>query len=102
MKIDRTIPGWSCVPFCAGFGVAVPVTGDTGYFWFFSANNVEVTVKVLDGTAVNGHFWVFASGMTNLHTAMTVTDLVTRAVKTYVKPANMAFQPVQDTTAFTP
>ncbi|HXO42065.1 MAG TPA: hypothetical protein VN999_11480, partial [Thermoanaerobaculia bacterium] len=30
-----------------------------GYFWFFDPSNVELTVKVLDGRAVNGHFWVF-------------------------------------------
>src|SRR6185369_12399424 len=32
-----------------GFGTAVPLSGDTGYFWFFSPSNVEAVVKVLDG-----------------------------------------------------
>ena len=29
---------------------AVPVTTDSGYFWFFGPDNVELMVKVLDGT----------------------------------------------------
>jgi hypothetical protein len=39
----------------SGTGVAVPLTGNTGYFWFFNSSNVELMVKVLDGDAVNGH-----------------------------------------------
>ncbi len=31
-----------------GAGQAVPLTGDTGYFWFFDPANVEAVVKVLD------------------------------------------------------
>jgi PKD repeat protein len=42
-----------------GVGTAVPLTGDTGYFWFFTPNNVELVVKAVDGMAVNGNYWVF-------------------------------------------
>ncbi|HBL25905.1 MAG TPA: hypothetical protein DD490_03620, partial [Acidobacteria bacterium] len=43
-----------------GAGKAVPLSGgDTGYFWFFDAGNVEVVLKVLDGRPLNGKFWVF-------------------------------------------
>ncbi len=49
----------------SGAGQAVRVTADTAYLWFFSAANVEVLVKVLDGCALApGHFWVFAGGLT--------------------------------------
>src|SRR4029450_4207291 len=37
-----------------GSGQAVQLTNDTGYFWFFSDNNVELIVKVLDARAFNG------------------------------------------------
>lgn len=37
-----------------------------GYFWFFDSDNVEVTVKVLDGRAVDGKLWLFVTGMTDL------------------------------------
>ena len=33
----------------AGRATPVPLTADTGYFWFFDAANVELVVKVLDG-----------------------------------------------------
>ncbi|MGE5232857.1 MAG: hypothetical protein ACM3OB_02010, partial [Acidobacteriota bacterium] len=48
--------------------VAIPVamSEDAGYFWFFARDNVEVTVKLLDGTAVNGSHWFFAASMTDL------------------------------------
>jgi hypothetical protein len=84
----------------SGPGQAVPLTSDTGYFWFFSANNVEMIIKVVDGTAVNGKFWVFAAGLTNVNVVITVTDTKTGAVKTYTNPQGTAFQPIQDTGAF--
>ncbi len=32
----------------SGAGMAMPLTGDSGYFWFFNADNIELVVKVLD------------------------------------------------------
>jgi hypothetical protein len=83
-------------------GAATPalMTGDTGYFWFFSSDNVEMVVKVLDGRGVNGHFWVFASGLTNVQVDLFVLDTSTHVVKTYQNPLGTAFQPIQDTSAF--
>ncbi len=82
-----------------GAGQAVPLTGDTGYFWFFDANNVEVVLKTLDGRAVNGHWWAFYASLSNVQYVITVTDIVTGATKTYVNPAGR-FASVGDTTAF--
>ena len=59
--------GWTTPQGQSGAGQAVTLTGDTGYFWFFSANNVEVVVKVVDGRAFNSRFWVFAGGLTNVN-----------------------------------
>ena len=83
----------------AGTGTAVPITDDTGYFWFFDASNIEVVAKVLDGCGVNGRHWVFAGGLTNLETTLTITDTQTGAVKPYSNPPGTAFAPIQDTTA---
>ena len=55
-----------------GIPVAVPITRESGYFTFFGPDNVEVTVKILDGRAVNGRYWVFISGMTDLEFTATV------------------------------
>lgn len=66
----------------AGQGRAVPTPSsqpstDTGYFWFFDPDDVGVVVKVLDGRQINGSFWVFASGLTNVEYTVRVTDTET-------------------------
>jgi hypothetical protein len=82
-----------------GVGQAVYLTGDTGYFWFFSAANVELVVKVLDGRPVNNHFWVFYGALSDVEYTLTVTDTESGQVKTYFNPPhNLAS--VADTTAF--
>jgi hypothetical protein len=37
-------------------GVSGGSRSDTGFFWFFSPDNVEIALKILDGTAHNGHY----------------------------------------------
>ena len=83
-----------------GGGHAVALTEDTGYFWFFSSNNVEMIVKVLDGRALNNNFWFFAGGLTNVKVFITVTDTQAGLVKVYLNPQATAFQPIQDTGPF--
>jgi ELWxxDGT repeat protein len=83
-----------------GAGTAVPLSGgDTGYFWFFSAANVEVVLKVLDGRGVNGRFWVFYGALSNVEYELTVTDTETGTVKTYRNPSGRLAS-VADTGAF--
>jgi len=53
---------------------AVQLTSDSGYFWLFNPENIEVTVKLLDGHLVNGHYWLFLAGMTDLGLSVTVTN----------------------------
>ena len=84
-----------------GPGLAVPLTADTGYFWFFDPDNVEVIVKVLDACAPPfQHFWVFCGGLTNLGVELTVTDELTGEARSYSNHLGSAFQPIRDTTAF--
>jgi hypothetical protein len=84
----------------SGAGQAAAITRDTGRFSFFQASNVEVVVKVIDACALDGHFWVFAAGLTNVRTVLTVTDTTTSATRTYQKPNGPPFAPIQDTAAF--
>jgi hypothetical protein len=70
-----------------GTGNGVALTADSGYFWFFAHDNVEVVVKVLDGRASNGHYWVFYGGLTDVGFTLTVTDTATGAVRTFEHPA---------------
>jgi hypothetical protein len=83
----------------SGAGQAVALSGDTGYFSFFNPGNVEAVVKVLDGCGVNGRFWVFAGGLTNVQVVITVTDTASGQLKTYQNPQGHPFQPIQDTAA---
>ncbi len=84
----------------SGSAQTVTLTDDTGYLWFFASSNVESVVKVLDGCALNGHYWVFAGGLTNVNVHLTVTDMQTNKSVTYTNPQNTEFQPIQDTGAF--
>jgi hypothetical protein len=57
---------WQASPGLHGTGHPVALDDDSGHFWFFSPDNPEVFVKVLDACAVNGRYWLFAGGLTNL------------------------------------
>jgi len=119
----RVSAAWQTAQGASGAGQAVRLTPDTGWFWFFDPNNLEVVVKVLDGCAVGaprtstaevssqgadtsygslaqGRFWVFAGGLTNVEVQLTVTDTTTGAVKTYQNSQSTPFAPLQDTAAF--
>lgn len=87
----KTGTGWT------GAGQAVPLTPDTGVFWFFAPGNVELVVKVLDGCAMNRRYWVFAAGLTDVQVTLTVTDSQTGKSQTYTNPQKTAFVPIQDT-----
>ena len=82
-----------------GTGHALPLTADTGTFWFFGDQNLELMVKVLDGTAVNGHFWVYAGSLSNVEYTLTVTDTVTGAERSYHNPP-FQFASLADVDAF--
>ncbi len=83
----------------SGAGTAVALTGETGYFWFFNAGNVETVLKVIDGRGLNGHFWVFYGALSDVQYTLTVTDTVTGTVHKYTNPAGQ-FASVADTAAF--
>jgi hypothetical protein len=69
-----------------GPGHAVDLTADTGAFWFFDHNNLELMIKVLDGRPVNGHFWVFFGALSDVAYTIRVTDTETGEQRTYVNP----------------
>ena len=83
-----------------GHGTPINVTGDSATYWFFGFDNIELVVKVLDGCAVNGHYWVFMAGLTNVHVKVTVTDVFTGETWTYENLPGVPFPPIQDTSAF--
>ena len=86
-------------------GVATQVNDLWGYFSIpaitGNPNNPEVFVKMLDGTAINGRFWFFYGGLTDLEYTLTVTEDATGAQKNYTKPAGSECGG-SDTAAFAP
>ena len=68
--------------------------------WVFSANNWEMLIKVLDGCAINDHYWVFAAATTTVEYTLTVTDTITDVVAEYFNPLGVAAAAVTDTDAF--
>ena len=91
---------WATAGGAVGRGVAMPLTADTGAFWFFDSANVEMVVKLLDGCGLNKHFWVFAGGLTDTEVQLTVVDTETGIAETWFNPEGTLFTPVQDVTAF--
>lgn len=74
-------------------------TGNTGHFSFFTPNNVELSVKVVDGRAFNGRYWVFAGSLTNVEFTLTVTDTSTGENRIY-RNASGGQASIVDTSAF--
>lgn len=65
---------WTTPDGASGAGQIFPISTDTGAFWFFSPNNLELVVKLVDGRAINGHFWVFAGALTNVAYTLHIFD----------------------------
>jgi hypothetical protein len=91
---------WTRLDGTSGTGKGVMLTPDTGYFWFFEPENIELVIKVIDACSFRGRFWVFAGGLTNVEVELTVTDTQTGESVPYFNPQQTPFQPIQDTRAF--
>lgn len=91
---------WTTPPGQTGAGHGALLTTDTGDFWFFSATNIEMIVKVLDACSLNQRFWVFSGGLTNVQVTLKVTDRFKGTVKNYLNPQNTKYVAIQDTNAF--
>jgi len=77
-------------------GNALPIREETGGFWFFTADNPEVIVKVLDGCGSNDHHWIYAAGLTDVEVHLSVTDTETGEIWSRVNPWQQPFSPLQD------
>ena len=75
-------------------------TNDSGLFTFFSRENWEILIKVLDGCAVNGHVWVYGASTTDLGYTIQVTDTVTGTVKEYRNEPGLPAAAITDARAF--
>lgn len=94
----RVTVSWRTTTGATGSGSAVPLTVDTGYLWFFDAAEVDLVVKILDGSSINGYFWVFYGALSNVQYTIKVTDTRTGDTKTYINQQG-TLASVADTTA---
>lgn len=82
----RVEVSWTDFQGNTGSGQVLPLSNETGGFWFFDPGNVELVVKILDGRGANGRFWVFAASLTSVELTLTVTDTETGKQRVYDNP----------------
>ncbi len=83
-----------------GMAHAVSLTPDSGYFWFFDPEIIELLTKIVDGCTYNERFWSFTAALTNVEVFFTVTDTATGEVKTAINEWGQPFQTDLDIDAF--
>ena len=97
----RVQVAWKIPDGSEGLASVVPVNSDdSGLLYFFSSNNWEMLVKVLNGCSSTSHYWVFFAATTNVQFVVTVADTQTGKVKTYLNPQGNSADAVTDTGAF--
>jgi len=84
-------------------GTAIPQNDVFGYFSLpeltGQSENPEIFIKIVDGTPVNGKFWVFYGGLTDLEFVLEVTDMESGVRRVYSKDAG-GYCGNSDTSAF--
>ena len=83
-----------------GDAMAVPFGDDSGLLWFFWSANLELAVKILDGCGVNGRYWVYAAGLTNVAVTLTVEDTIGGGIWQSHTSLGQPFPPILDSSAF--
>lgn len=69
-----------------GHGFAVPFSNDSGFFYFFDAQILELLVKVVNGCSFNGHYWFFNAAASNVGLTYHVRDTVACQERTVTNP----------------
>jgi len=70
-----------------GRGEVLAATEKSGLFSFFNPGNLELVVKVLDGTAINGELWVFYGALSDVEYRIDVTDHLRGTTRSFENPA---------------
>jgi len=96
----RVTAQWQKPDGSSGSGNAIPLTADSGYFWFFDPSNIELITKVLNACGINSDYWVFGAALTNVKVTVDVLDTSNGVSEQYINPLGTAFAPIQDTAAF--
>ncbi len=85
----------------SGVGHPTRLTDETGTFWFFEQENVEIIIKVHDACVEPyQRYWVFMAGLTNVEVDLTVRDLESNFEHVYHSDRGEVFATVLDTNTF--
>lgn len=88
----------------SGSAQAIPLAPEGpshgGLFWFFSDQNPDMLVKIVNGCAIDDHYWAFVTAGTNVGYTVTVTDTtLANRTRSYTNPDRTVALPVADTSA---
>jgi|CXWL01.1.fsa_nt_gi hypothetical protein len=83
-----------------GFGAARAESDQSAFYFFTSAANFEMGVKMVDACSLNSKFWFFVSGLTNQQWIAQVLDTETGAIRYYENLLGTLSQTTADTSAF--
>lgn len=84
----------------SGSAEGVAFDSDSGFFFFHDENQADLVVRVINGCSFDERFWVFASSLTDVGYALTVTDTATGDSQTYDSSIGDPVPTIQDTSAF--
>ena len=84
----------------SGNAMPVSLNDDGGFFWFFALDTYELLLKVVDGCSANGHFWVYASGLTNVEVSLVLEDTASGRAWSASTDLGESFVPNFDVLAF--
>ena len=99
VKVDWRRSSGSGVARVMSFGNERAETDQSAFFYFSSASNFEMGLKILDACSINQRFWVFISGLTNQGWTVSIRDSETGAVKTYSNPVGHLTDTIADTSS---
>ena len=74
---------WSLPSGQRGVGTPVAFSDDTVLFWFFDESNIELAVKVLDGTTINDYNWVIYGSLSDVAYTVVVEDTLSGETRSY-------------------
>ena len=78
---------WTTDTGATGPGMAVSYTPDSGFFWFFNADNLEYLAKMVNGCgSFADAYWFYYAAATNLALETEVLDTTACVAKTYSNP----------------
>lgn len=91
-----------------GVGTMRQLTDESAVATFFDEENVELVFKLLDGSGINRHFWVFYGALSDVEYTLYATDRETGEFREYRNPPGeicgrgdtMAFPAASGTASF--